>query len=205
MNGRWAVQRNRCDPGNQPTYGVPVSLPWRLVVVHDARITPRPIDDLVGIACDELGVGAASIRVRHHCPTCGSSDHGRPWLQVPAGTRQVHLSVARCPGRSVVALTGAGPVGVDVERSGGARTRDVDAVLGPGTGDATRRWVRTEALLKAGGHGFARPTAPTVAGPTWSDDLDLGEGFEAAVAVLAAAVTDPELVVIQAAVATPSR
>ena len=157
------------------------------------------------VALDELGVGAASVRVRHHCPSCGSSDHGRPWLHGLDGDRQVHLSVARCPGRSVVALTDAGPVGVDVERSGSARPQDVDQVIGSGPGDATRRWVRTEAWLKAAGHGFARPAAPTVAGPTWRGDLDLGEGFEAAVAVLTAADTDPELVVIQAAVAAPSR
>jgi len=81
----------------------------------------------------------------------------------------------------------------------------VDQVIGSGAGDATGRWVRTEARLKAGGHGFARPAAPTVASPAWKDDLDLGEGCEAAVAVMTAAATDPDLVVIQAAVATPSR
>ena len=36
-----------------------MSLPWRLVVVHDARATPGPVDDLVRVALDELGVGAA--------------------------------------------------------------------------------------------------------------------------------------------------
>ena len=121
------------------------------------------------------------------------------------GNRQIHLSVARCPGRSAVALTESGPIGVDVERSGSARPQDVDQVIGSGAGDATGRWVRTEARLKAAGHGFARPAARAVAGPAWRSDLDLGEGFVAAVAVLTAAETDPELVVIQAAVATPSR
>ncbi len=182
-----------------------MSLPWRLVVVHDARATRGPVDDLVRVALRQLGVGAAGGPVRHHCPTCGSSDHGRPWLQGLVGNRQIHLSVARCPGRSVVALTDSGPVGVDVERSGSARPQDVDEVIGSGPGDATRRWVCAEAWLKATGYGFARPAAPTVASPAWKNDLDLGEGFEAAVAVLTAAATDPDLVVIRAAVATPSR
>ena len=182
-----------------------MSLPWRLVVVHDARARRGPVDDLVRVALRQLGVGAACGPVRHHCPTCGSSDHGRPWLEGLVGNRPIHLSVARCPGRSVVALTESGPIGVDVERSGSARPQDVDQVIGSGAGDATGRWVRTEARLKAGGHGFARPAARTVASPAWRSDLDLGEGFVAAVAVLTAAETDPELVVIQAAVATPSR
>jgi 4'-phosphopantetheinyl transferase len=182
-----------------------VALPWRLVIVHDARATPGPVDDLVRVALVELGAAACDSRVRHHCLTCGSSDHGRPWLERLAGDRQVHLSVARCPGRSVVALSDAGPLGVDVERSGSAGPQVVDQVLGSGPGDATRRWVRAEARLKAAGHGFARPAAPTVPGRSWSSDLDLEEGYEAAVAVLTAAGTDPDLVVIQAAVATPSR
>jgi 4'-phosphopantetheinyl transferase len=181
-----------------------VSVPWRLVVVHDARATPGPVDELVRVALGELGAGAAIGPVRHHCPTCGSSDHGRPWLHGLAGGRQVHVSVARCPGRNVVALTEAGPLGVDVERSGSARPQDVDQVLARGPGDATRRWVRSEAWLKAAGHGFARTAAPAVVGPAWRSDLDLGGGFEAAVAVLTAAATDPALVVIQAAVATAS-
>jgi 4'-phosphopantetheinyl transferase len=182
-----------------------VSLPWRLVIVHDARTRPAPVDELVRVALDALGVVATEGEVRHHCSSCGSSDHGRPWLDGFVGDRQVHLSVARCPGRNVVALTDAGPVGVDVERSGSARPQDVDKILGSDPGDATRRWVRAEAWLKATGHGFARPPTRSVAGPAWRRDLDLGEGFEAAVTVQAAADPDPELVVIQAAAATPSR
>lgn len=192
-------------PARSPTYGVPVSLPWRLVVVHDARATRGPVDDLVRVALRQLGVGAAGGPVRHHCPTCGSSDHGRPWLEGLVGNRPIHLSVARCPGRSVVALTEAGPIGVDVERSGCARPQDVDQVIGSGPGDATRRWVRTEACLKAAGHGFARTAASTVAEPAWRGDLDLGSGFEAAAAVMTTAATDPELTIIQAGVAAPSR
>ena len=183
-----------------------MSLPWRLVVVHDARARPGLVDDLVRVALGELGVDAAGGRIRHHCPSCGSSDHGRPWLEGLSGSRQVHLSVTRCPGLSVVALTEAGPIGVDVERSGSARRQDVDQVIGSGQGDATLRWVRTEAWLKASGHGFARATGTeTVSGQAWRIDLDLGAGFEAATAVMTAAVTDPELTIIQADVAAPSR
>jgi 4'-phosphopantetheinyl transferase len=182
-----------------------VSPSWLLVVVHDAGARARPVHDLVGLAVGELGVGDPRGLVRHHCPTCGSSGHGRPWLAGVPGEPEVHLSIARCQGRSVVAITDAGPIGVDVETSGAALSRDVEEVLGADhPGDATRRWVRAEALLKAADRGLARSGATDpFAGPAWTTDLDLGPGYQAALAVLTPA-TDPEVRVIRAGAGAPS-
>ena len=110
---------------------------------------------------------------------------------------------------TVVALTDAGPVGVDVEGCDAASFAGFDAV---GTHrlerprDARERtitWVRKESLLKATGHGLAvdpariRFTDPTSApavlawdapdapvGPMWVRDVEIGRGHAAAVTVL---------------------
>lgn len=106
------------------------------------------------------GVAPERIVLGHACPRCGGDEHGRPYL-VPTATLRVpaHVSLARAGGLSVVAITDAGPVGVDVEVEGAAgfdgfadvaRHPDEDAAADP-----TRSWVRTEALLKACGRGLA--------------------------------------------------
>jgi hypothetical protein len=176
-----------------------------LVVARDGRTRPRPVDDLVRAAVRELGLGDSDGIVRHHCPACGSSDHGRPSLGAVRGEPAVHLSIARCPGRAVVALTDAGPIGVDVERRDAAEGPAVDHVLGAdAAGDATRRWVRAEAYLKAAGRGLGRSGATERAAvPAWTTDVDLGPGYEAALAVLTTA-TDLEVRVIRAGVAARS-
>ena len=162
----------------------------RLVVVHDDGDPGQPVDRLVDVAVRELGLGVAAGPVRHHCPACGSSDHGRPSLAGPASGPTLHLSIARCPGRLVVALTDTGPIGVDVERSGVAGRDEVDAVLVGLPGDAdgsvepTRRWVRAEAVLKATGWGLPGAGGPTPSAAAWTSSLDLGPGYDAALAVL---------------------
>lgn len=104
--------------------------------------------------------------VHHHCPFCGSVEHGRPSFDAP-----VHLSVAHAPGLSVVAVSTAGPVGVDVEKAG--------------TADAG--WVRDEAVGKAYGVGLTGET-----GPAQVIDLAL-PGHLAAVAVRAGAMPEVRL------------
>lgn len=106
------------------------------------------------------GVGPERIVLGHACPRCGSDEHGRPYLVPTATLREpAQVSLARAGDLSVVAITDAGPVGVDVEEEGAAafdgfadvaRHPDEDAAT-----DATRSWVRTEALLKACGLGLA--------------------------------------------------
>lgn len=109
------------------------------------------------------GVAPESIVVTRECPRCGSDQHGRPLL-LPTRTvrRPAHVSVARAGALSVVAVTDAGPVGVDVEAEGAAeRARVAEVALHPDEiralpgADVTRAWVRKEALLKAYGLGLA--------------------------------------------------
>jgi len=107
-------------------------------------------------------VPPAHIVVVHECPRCGSAAHGRPRLAPTASLRHpAHVSLARAGELSVVAVTDAGPVGVDVEAEGAADVAGLgDVVLHPGERttsppDLTRVWVRKEALLKAYGIGLA--------------------------------------------------
>ena len=53
-----------------------------------------------------------------------------------------------------------------------------------GSGDPTRRWVRAEAVLKATGWGLPGAGGPTPSAPARTSSLDLGPGYEAALAVL---------------------
>jgi hypothetical protein len=95
--------------------------------------------------------------VHHACPTCGSIEHGRPYVEAP-----VWVSVAHTSGLTVVAVSVAGPVGVDVER------------------EAPREWVRREAAAKAAGTGLVDDEP---AAPAWSADLDI-PGHVGSVALL---------------------
>lgn len=107
-------------------------------------------------------VAPAQIVLLHECPRCGSDVHGRPRLMATAAVRQpAHVSLARAGDLSVVAVTDAGPVGIDVEAQGAADFPGfADVALHPGerattADDPTRVWVRKEALLKAYGLGLA--------------------------------------------------
>jgi hypothetical protein len=87
------------------------------------------------------------------------------------------VSLARTPGATIVALTDAGPVGVDVTTardgpvSGARRLRRVPAQFDPGATNRAITGVRTESLLKALGTGLtidpglielSAPTEPAV-------------------------------------------
>ncbi|HSV40525.1 MAG TPA: hypothetical protein VLI04_17310 [Nocardioidaceae bacterium] len=94
--------------------------------------------------------------VHHTCPHCGSIEHGRPYVDAP-----VAVSVAHTAGLTMVAVSSAGPVGVDVEA------------------DAAPSWVQREAVGKAHGVGLVGEELPE----TWVADLAV-EGFVAAVALV---------------------
>lgn len=159
-------------------------------------------DLLLAEAGEMLGRAAF---VEHHCVRCGADDHGQPYL---VGAAQLHVSLARADGLSIVALTEAGAVGVDLERDDAAGFEGfAKAALHPDERvhtpqEATRTWVRKEAVLKATGRGLgvdprqvriseARQPAALLdwhaadqPGEAWLADIPVRDGWVAAVAVL---------------------
>lgn len=194
-----------------------------------ARGSARPLalHLVVQQARRRFGVDDPDLDLVRRCRSCGSSRHGRPVL-VPRGYRAPetaglpHVSLSRTADLTVVALTDAGPVGVDVERSDAASFPGFDLVcLHPEERPADDRertitWVRKEALLKAVGRGlvvepstlrlteaaeapallaWTAPGPPDT--PVWLEDLALPDDHVGAVAVLAE--RRPELVLTPAA------
>jgi 4'-phosphopantetheinyl transferase len=108
-------------------------------------------------AAHVTGHDPAGLTIERTCPSC-AQPHGRPRV-VGAG---LHVSVSHAGDRVAVAITAAGPVGVDVE-SGGSVPADLGRyLLGPGesatgTRDLLRYWVRKESVVKATGDGLRAP------------------------------------------------
>jgi 4'-phosphopantetheinyl transferase len=81
-------------------------------------------------------------------------------LATAAVRRPAYVSLAHAGDVSVVAITDAGPVGIDVEAEGAADFAGFEDVAlhrgerGTNPADRTRAWVRKEALLKAYGLGL---------------------------------------------------
>lgn len=129
------------------------------VVVASADRSAGTVDDLVrSVVADVLGVPAARLGTGRHCPHCGSDVHGRPWV---AGVgRDVQVSLSRADDLAVVAVSTAGPVGVDVEVRTAADWDGFDQValhpdeVAESASARTRTWVRKESVLKATGDGL---------------------------------------------------
>lgn len=160
-------------------------------------------------AARALGTSPSEVAVDRTCDTCGAP-HGRPRV----GGSGLHVSVAHSGDWVAVAVTAAGPVGVDVEaiaeRSDPDRRELVAVVCAPeeqgfvvDPDDFFAYWTRKEAVLKATGDGLRLPmsevvvTAPDLAPelltlsrrdpPQCSmSELPLRAGYRGAVAVLAA-------------------
>ncbi|ASD22953.1 hypothetical protein B7495_13330 [Cryobacterium sp. LW097] len=128
----------------------------------------RALAELVGRL---TGVAGASITLSQVCPNCGRSGHGP--LRVELGgaavdSPTVHVSLARADGRLALAVTAAGPVGIDLESVGAlARAPLDDVLLSTAEADAvaalhprsataavTAIWTAKEAVLKAAGVGL---------------------------------------------------
>jgi 4'-phosphopantetheinyl transferase len=154
------------------------------------------------VAAARSGVAPHEVRVDRTCPGC-AQPHGKP--QLP-GTG-LHVSVSHSGDLVALALTDVAPIGVDVEVLTG---RDVAglarSVVGPGEPIAAARdfytyWCRKEAIVKATGDGLRVPLPEVVVSPADQaarlvsyagalppcsvTDLPVGDGYAAAVAVLA--------------------
>lgn len=156
---------------------------------------------LARAAATFLGIGDEVVRIVRACRTCGSDQHGKPQVLRAGPGAPVHVSLARSADLAVVAVSDAGPVGVDVEQAGAAELTT---------------WVRVESLVKATGHGLqldpdaiavtgpgsapallAWPDHEPIGSPVWMFDLDPPAGFSACATVLAA--HRPQLVDVAAA------
>lgn len=194
--------------------GLPPALAANLPPAEDARAAAlrQPQDRLnrrvayaamVSLAALRTGVPPAAIGIVRDV-------HGKPRLQLPAGTGPLHASLSHAGTRVAVALA-TQAVGVDLERIGQV---DRQALLGeyfphdpqPAGEDPQawffRLWTAKEALLKALGTGLRLPLRelvlrppstvfqPPAAWPAGSGlgqarvaSLELGAGYAGAVAV----------------------
>lgn len=141
------------------------------------------------------------LGLSHHCPRCGSSDHGRP-----VAADGSFVSVSHSGDLHVVAASTTGSVGVDLEAVDAARFDGFDdVVLHPRErphkpAERATTWVRKEALLKATGDGLTvdprliRLSDPDVApvllewagGPELVHlvDVQIAQGYRAALAFI---------------------
>jgi 4'-phosphopantetheinyl transferase len=114
----------------------------------------------VGVA---TGVSPKSVSIDRRCSRCGRH-HGRPRLPDSA----LYASITHAGDVVGVAVTPAGPVGLDVESSGDRDLRSIeDLVLAPeerrgAPDDFYRYWTRKEAIVKATGDGIGIGLASVV-------------------------------------------
>ena len=125
-------------------------------------------DRLVRLVAADL-IGHDPGPVHHVCPTCGSVEHGAPYVDAP-----IDISLAHATGLSIVAVSAAGPVGVDVEL------------------DADGEWVRAEAIGKARRTGILNPL-PVEQPGLWVEDLALPTHPQAVGAVAVVSSKRPEV------------
>lgn len=149
---------------------------------------------------DDANIPPAEVRVDRSCPTCGEA-HGRP--RIPGST--IQASVTHSGSLVAVALTRAGPVGIDVQVRNARTALPLRRVLAPEEPvsvpeDLFTYWCRKESVAKATGEGVAVPFDEVVVSPAQAParlvsyrgrplaasltDLDVGPGYCAALAIL---------------------
>ena len=161
------------------------------LVVSWLPVTDADDRAMAEAAAEFAGVGSDELRIVRACRSCGSDQHGKPYVM---GARGLHVSLSRAGELAVIATSDAGPVGVDLEVAAAASQVDV----------AT--WVRKESVLKATGHGLlvdpdsvevtaadhapallSCPAIEPLAGTAWMLSLECPDGYVGAVTVLSAA------------------
>ncbi len=155
--------------------------PGRLVVAGWTT-SDDDLDELRRLVAEVAGLPAALVDVVHACRSCGSDRHGQLHVVLPVGGPALHVSLSRSAGTTLVGVSDAGAIGIDVEAvSGAADAEDLAA------------WVRAESLVKATGHGLTIDPAVLDDVVRHTIDLAVPGGFVAAATVL----TDlPPLVVV---------
>ena len=123
-----------------------------------------------------LGSAPGALSLDRRCPACGGADHGRPAVRGADGAvgpetgagRRLDVSLSRAGATVAVALSFAGPVGIDIESVAAVGRAGFDDVafspvelaalseLPAGHADRTRAetWTAKEAALKAVGVGL---------------------------------------------------
>jgi 4'-phosphopantetheinyl transferase len=138
-----------------------------IVIVGERGVSDAADRRFLADAVADLGGGPVSIE--QICDRCGGP-HGRPVVVSPTGRdgRTPHVSLSRKANTVAVAITFAGPVGVDIESMDAVSGLPFDEVaFSPGERDTLGRlmdddgaWARTslwtckEAVLKATGIGL---------------------------------------------------
>lgn len=163
---------------------LPVDLATTVVVVLGTRAATRAEDHraLTHLVARLTGVDAASVALTQVCPRCGQSGHGP--LRVELDGAAVHVSLARSDDRLALAVTAAGPVGIDLESVAAlARAPLDDVLLSAAEADAVTRlgppgsvaavavlWTAKEAVLKSAGVGLrVDPRELTITGARTAD------------------------------------
>jgi 4'-phosphopantetheinyl transferase len=154
-----------------------IDLSATVVVLVSERARTRADDHpiLLRLVAGLTGVDARAVTLHQVCPACGRPGHGplRVAFETAPGVAPgtgpaVRVSLARAAGWLALAVTAAGPVGIDLESVDDLRRSPVsDALvseaearvltgLGPSAAEAALGvlWTAKEAVLKAAGLGL---------------------------------------------------